>query len=326
MRLPMLGSFAQDGTRPHFTTASSRRGGASLSSRGGRIHHGVHVLGGRDVPIGLQLLVRPHLHLELLHEVVRVLARRVPPAHARPSSPMKAGPRPRRAGQVARGGLHGGGGRPVPSVGCARGIRRPSMAGTPGRRARRRPSSRCRGPSRSPTAHCSSPPSPTAPRPSRRPPRARHRPHGQGPRLARRRRSTGLSRGLRDPRDAGRAHRPRTRRLRARRHRDALRPARRGARRRRHPVRRRPAGPRAPDGRRDRGARDPRRRHRRRRPTHPAVHGQGSGVRARRRGHARRLGLEPVRLRPPALGRPVRRRRPRAPPRCVRCPRCRTST
>ena len=98
-------------------------------------------------------------------------------------------------------------------------------------------------------------------------------------------------------------------RLRAGRHRDAIR---RGARRLRH--RRRDADgarerPAPPDGRHDHGAARRRRRHRRRRALGAAVHRARSRPRARRRGDDRRERLEPVRL-GPAAGRTALRRRP----------------
>ncbi len=117
--------------------------------------------------------------------------------------------------------------------------------------------------------------------------------------------------------------RPGGHRLRAGRHGDAVPAAGGRARRRPDRLRRRRAGPGPPDGsgagRPARPGRPDRRRRLAavRRPRHRRA--------ARRRGHDRRLDVQPVRLRPAAGRRPVRRGRDRAPRRASRCRASRTS-
>ena len=141
-----------------------------------------------------------------------------------------------------------------------------------------------------------------------RPRHPRHRADGRGAANA-----GGPGRGARRPRDvrgARRAARRWDRRLRPRRHRDALRAAGGGTRRRSGRVRRRSARPGAADG------------HRARRPARAGGPGGGRSAAvhaARHRGPDRRgrgdrrVGVVAVRLGPAALGRPLRQGRHRPP-------------
>ena len=185
-------------------------------------------------------------------------------------------------------------------------------------------SSRCPAASRSPTAPWCSPRSPTGPASYavrcaratrcswRRRCLARH-----GSRTPPGRR-LGVTPGAVRPR--------RRRRLRPRRHGDALRAAgRRAGRRRRRAstvTRTRGCGPSATMLS---ALRDPRRRDRRRRSRRAALHRPRARVGARRDGHHRRQRLAPVRLGAAARGRPLRRTASTCATSASRCPRCPTS-